>query len=79
MNKDRFKNPYFWFGLLGVFFTATGIDETTLTSWDILAHKLMDFINNPFLVLSVASALTGVFVDPTTKGIKDSSSLRGRD
>lgn len=74
MNKNRFKNPYFWFGLLGVFFTATGINAETLTSWDILGNKLMEFFGNPFLILSVISALTGVFVDPTTKGIKDTSS-----
>lgn len=29
----RFKNPYFWVGLLGVIFTAMGVDATTLTTW----------------------------------------------
>ena len=29
----RFKNPWFWLGLVGLFFTAIGVSPETLTSW----------------------------------------------
>lgn len=69
--NNRLKNPYFWFGLIGVIATAAGISLESLTSWDILYQNILTVLSNPFLVVSVLIAITGVFVDPTTKGLKD--------
>lgn len=69
--NNRFKNPYFWIGLIGIMFSAAGIDLKTLTSWDILLTNIINILNNPFLLISVIMAITGVFIDPTTEGAKD--------
>lgn len=69
--KDRLKNPYFIIGLIGVVFSAAGIDFESLTNWSILWQNVLSILNNPFLLVSVITALIGVFVDPTTKGFKD--------
>lgn len=71
MNIDRFKNPWFWIGVLGVIFTAMGISPETITSWTILKDQLISLISNPYMLVTVIMAVLGVFVDPTTKGIKD--------
>lgn len=69
--NDRYKNPYFWFGFIGVLFSAAGVSLESLTSWDILFGNLMNILDNPFLLGSVIVALVGVWVNPTTKGLKD--------
>ena len=68
----RMKNPWFWVGLLGVFFTAIGVSPETLTSWAALKTALIELIGNPYLLASAALALLGQFIDPTTAGISDS-------
>ena len=68
----RFKNPWFWLGLVGLFFTAFGVSPETLTSWAALKQALVDFIGNPFLIGTAAIALLGQFIDPTTAGVSDS-------
>lgn len=70
--KIRLKQPYFWIGLLGVIFTATGLDATTLTSWDLVWQAFLDFWKNPYMIVSVALAIVGVICDPTTSGLGDS-------
>ncbi|MDU2591726.1 MAG: phage holin [Paeniclostridium sordellii] len=69
--KNRLKNPYFWLGLGGVIFSAAGVDFKTLTSWSLLGNALLDILSNPVAVVAVIAALVGVFVDPSTKGLKD--------
>lgn len=70
--KNRVKNPYFWLGLTGVIFSSAGIDFKTLTSWNLLGNALLDILSNPVAVVAVIAALVGVFVDPSSKGLKDS-------
>lgn len=69
--KNRLKNPYFWLGLGGVIFSSAGIDFNTLTSWNLLGEALLNILANPVAVVAVAAAIIGVFVDPSTKGLKD--------
>jgi phi LC3 family holin len=69
----RFKNPWFWIGIVGVLLTALGIEPQMLTSWEALRTAVMDVIGNPFLLGSAAVALLGQFIDPTTAGIGDSA------
>lgn len=71
--KVRLKNPWFWIGLIGVILSAMGISAETLTSWSAVGNALIDLVTNPFMLGSVAIAVLGVFVDPTTEGIKDSA------
>lgn len=71
MNKDRFKNPWFWVGLLGVILTATGMEPTMFTSWRALCSAVLDVVKNPFLLSTAALAVLGVFVEPTSAGLKD--------
>ena len=68
----RFKNPWFWVGLIGLFFTAIGVDPQTMTSWAALWQALVDFISSPFMIGSALVALLGQFIDPTTAGVGDS-------
>lgn len=67
----RYKNVYFWIGILGVVFSAAGINLESLTSWNILFDNILNILKNPFLLMSVIMAVTGVIIDPTTKGLKD--------
>jgi len=69
--NERFKNPYFWFGLIGVILAAMGVSPEMFTSWEVVRQQFVEFISNPFMVGSVIIAVTGVFVNPTTKGLKD--------
>ena len=67
----RFKNPWFWVGILGVIFTAMGVSPESITSWEILKAQIFDLLNNPYMLFSVFVAVLGVFIDPTTGGVKD--------
>lgn len=68
----RAKNPWFWVGLAGVILTAMGVSPDMLTSWGAVADAFRNLITNPFLLGSVAVAVLGVLVDPTTAGMSDS-------
>ena len=48
--KVRFKNPYFWIGLIAVILAAVGVSPESLTSWNILAGQIMELLNNPFAI-----------------------------
>ena len=69
--KNRLRNPYFWLGIGGVIFSAAGVDFNTLTSWSLLGQAFLDILANPVAIVAVAAAVVGVFVDPSTKGLKD--------
>lgn len=70
-NCKRFKNVYFWLGVIAVVLTAMGIAPETLTSWTAVLDAFKDLFTNPFKLGSVIVALIGVYVNPTTKGFKD--------
>ena len=69
----RMKNPWFWVGLAGVIFTGMGVSPETLTSWSAVVEAFKSLIMNPFMLGSVALAVLGVFIDPTTKSLGDSA------
>lgn len=69
----RAKNPWFWIALGGVILTAMGVSPEMLTSWDAVADAFLGLIKNPFMLGSVVIAVLGVFIDPTTSGVGDSS------
>lgn len=69
----RMKNPWFWVGVFGVILTAMGVSPEMLTSWGAVADAFTGLVTNPFVLCSTILAVLGVFVDPTTSGIGDST------
>lgn len=72
--KVRFKNVYFWIGLIGVILTAIGAEPEMFTSWSILVGKIKAVFENPFLIGCTIIAIVGYINDPTTSGLSDSKS-----
>ena len=68
----RFKNPWFWVGLVGVVLSAMGVSADMFTSWKAVWDAVVNLVSNPFMLGSVAMAVLGIFVDPTTAGVCDS-------
>ena len=75
--KVRFKNPYFWIGLIAVILAAVGVSPESLTSWNILAGQIMELLNNPFAIGCVIVAIIGYINDPTTATLSDSKQAMG--
>lgn len=71
MNKDRFKNPWFWVGIVGVILTATGMEPEMFTSWGAVMEAIKGVLGNPFLLGTAFLAVLGVFVEPTSAGLTD--------
>ena len=67
------KNPWFWVSLGGIILTAMGVSADMFTSWGAVIEQAKALVSNPFMLVSVALAVLGVFVDPTTAGVSDSA------
>ena len=68
----RFKNPWFWVGVVSVAITAIGVDPMTFTSWGAVLDGIKAVLSNPVQLVTMCLAILSVFVDPTTAGIGDS-------
>lgn len=70
MNKEllmkRITNPWFWIGVVATIITAAGIKPQELTSWNILANKILFVVQNPYILGLVIVALLGQWNNPTT-------------
>lgn len=69
----RIQNVWFWVGLFGTILTAMNVSPEMFTSWELVWLEIVALLNNPFRLGCVVLAIIGVFVDPTTNGIGDSS------
>ena len=69
----RAKNPWFWVGLFGTILAAMGVSPEMFTSWSTVWDAIRSLLSNPFQIGCVVLAVLGVFVDPTTDGIGDST------
>lgn len=69
----RMQNIWFWIGLAGTILTAMNVSPEMFTSWELVAQELSTLFSNPFRLGCVVIAVVGVFVDPTTSGIGDST------
>jgi phi LC3 family holin len=69
--KQKIKNIYFWFGLIGVIFGSAGINFETLTSWKLLFEAILSILENPVALTWAILGAIGVFVDNSTPGFKD--------
>lgn len=68
----RFKNPWFWVGLVAVMAASIDLNFQEITTWSLAIDAVMDVLKNPFKIGCVVVAALGVFIDPTTDGITDS-------
>ncbi len=68
---ERIRNPYFWTGMVALFLATLGIDPITVSTWGDVKDLLIAFILNPYQIGLVIVAFMGVFVDPTTSGLRD--------
>ena len=71
--RVRMKNPLFWVSLTGVVLTAMGETPESFTSWSKVLQELVELAGNPWLLCSTVMGILGVVLDPTTRGICDSS------
>lgn len=68
-NNVKFKNPYFWLSVFALIFSASGIDFSQLTSWELLGSALLSILNNPVSILSIITAFLGIWNDNSTQGM----------
>lgn len=68
----RFKNPWFWIGVIGIILTSMNITAENCSTWPDLFNTILCSFDNPFKVGSAVMAVLGVIVDPTTIGMGDS-------
>ena len=69
----RFKNPWFWIGVIATILAAIGISPEMFTSWGLVWEEIKNIVLNPFQLGCVIIAVLGIFVDPTTSGLGDSA------
>ena len=72
--NPKLKNPYFYISVIGLVFSAAGVDFNALTTWALLGKALIDILNNPVSCLAVFTALVGIWNDNgnyTPKNKKD--------
>ena len=69
LKNPKFKNPYFWLGLVSIIFASAGVDMNTLTSWGALGQAVLGILQNPVAVMAVIGGILGVFNDNGTKGL----------
>lgn len=74
----RLQNWAFWLGLGATILAAMNVSPEMLTSWELVGQELVDLISNPFRLGCVVVAVIGVFNDPTTPGISDSTRALNR-
>lgn len=73
----RIQNWAFWLGLGATILAAMNVSPEMFTSWDLVWQEIVALFSNPFRLGCVFIAVMGVFVDPTTAGIGDSSRALG--
>lgn len=69
LKNPKFKNPWFWLGLVSIIFGSAGVDMNTLTSWNALGQAVLGILQNPVAVMAVIGGILGVFNDNGTKGL----------
>jgi uncharacterized membrane protein len=69
LKNSKFRNPYFWLSLFALIFSASGVDFNELTSWALLGNAIVDILNNPVSVVSVITAMLGIWNDNSTQGM----------
>lgn len=76
MKTERFKNPWFWVGVVSVALTAIGVDPQTFTSWSAVLDGILSVLSNPVQLVTMALAVLAVFINPNTPGLTDSEVVK---
>ena len=75
--KVRFKNPMFIAQLVVAILTPilayAGLTAQDITTWEALGNLLLGAISNPYVLTLVIVSVYNAIVDPTTKGLGDST------
>ena len=69
LKNPKFKNPWFWLGLVSIIFGSAGVDMNTLTSWNALGQAVLGILQNPVAVMAVIGGILGVFNDNSVGGL----------
>lgn len=69
VEHPKLRNPYFYLSVIGLIFSASGVDFNQLTSWNLLGKAIIDILNNPVCVIAVITAFLGIWNDNSTKGL----------
>ena len=69
LKNPKFKNPWFWLGLVSIIFGSAGVDMNTLTSWNALGQAVLGILQNPVAVMAVIGGILGVFNGNGSKGL----------
>ena len=48
--NPKLRNPYFYISVIGLVFSAAGVDLNTLTTWQLLGEALVDIFNNRLFI-----------------------------
>lgn len=75
--KVRFNNFQFivqlFLSIILPILTYAGLTLQDLTSWAILGNTLLDALSNPYVLGLIVLSVYNAIVDPTTRGLFDSS------
>ena len=75
--KVRFKKPMFIAQLVVAILTPilayAGLTAQDITTWEALGNLLLGAISNPYVLTLVIVSVYNAIVDPTTKGLGDST------
>ena len=69
LKNPKFKNPWFWLGLVSIIFGSAGVDMNALTTSDALGQAVLGILQNPVAVMAVIGGILGVFNDNGSKGL----------
>lgn len=66
---SKFKNPYFWMGIVTVIFATANIDIEELTSWKLLWEAIIRIGNNPVVLFWIFGSILAMWNDNSTVGM----------
>lgn len=73
----RLKNPTFWINLaisiVGILLAYFGLNWQQITTWAAFGQLFVDAVMNPVVVFAVLACIYNAIIDPTTRGIGDST------
>lgn len=75
--KVRIKNPVWLANMAAAIvlpiLTYLGLEWGDMTSWGALGGALLEAVKNPVIIVAVLVSVWNLNIDPTTRGIGDSS------
>lgn len=75
--KIRFSNPVFWaqlaVAIIVPVLAGVGLAWEDMTTWAALGNAIWAAVQNPVTVVAVLLSVYNAAIDPTTKGLGDST------